>query len=83
MKLELQIPSEQYKGTDWRDILETEGAYSPKYVGEGFGEYAKLFVAAPELLQVLKEIQDFWAGGDCPKELEAKMCAAIAKADGK
>lgn len=45
-------------------------------------ERCPLHTSAPELLETLKEIQDFWRGGDCPEELQRKMNAAIAKAEG-
>ena len=34
-----------------------------------------------ELLAVLKEVSDWWIGGDCPPDLWAKMQAVIAKAE--
>jgi hypothetical protein len=36
-----------------------------------------------ELLATLKDVWEFWAGGDAPKELEDKIVAAIAKAEGR
>ena len=39
--------------------------------------------AAPELLAVLEQVADFWAGGDVPEELDAAMRAAIKKARGE
>ncbi len=43
---------------------------------------ARLIAAAPELLATLEAVWDFWAGGDAPKELEDRIKAAIAKAEG-
>lgn len=36
-----------------------------------------------EMLEALKEIDEWWAGGDCPIELQDKMRAAIKKAEGR
>ena len=38
---------------------------------------------APDLLAVLKEVADYWAGGDVPAELDARMRAVIAAATGE
>jgi len=43
---------------------------------------AALIASAPELLAVLKQVADYWAGGDVPAEIDAAMLAAIAKATG-
>lgn len=43
---------------------------------------ARLIAAAPELLAALEEVWSFWAGGDCPPELEEKIKLAIASAKG-
>jgi len=43
---------------------------------------ARLIAAAPDMLETLEEIRDFWVGGDVPAELEAKMIAVIEKARG-
>ena len=44
---------------------------------------ARLISAAPELLAVLQDVADYWAGGDVPAELDARMRAAIATATGE
>jgi hypothetical protein len=44
---------------------------------------ANLIAAAPDLLDVLREVRDFWAGGDAPEALETAIHAAIAKAEGR
>ena len=41
---------------------------------------ARLIAAAPDLLEALQSVADFWAGGDIPAEIDAAMRAAIAKA---
>ena len=41
---------------------------------------AQLIAAAPDLLEVLQEVADFWAGGDVPPELDAKMRDVIKRA---
>jgi len=47
------------------------------------GRYnARLIACAPELLEALKAVADYWAGGDVPEALDAQMRAAIAKAQG-
>ena len=38
---------------------------------------------APELLAVLQDVAAYWAGGDVPAELDARMRAAIVKATGE
>lgn len=43
---------------------------------------AALIAAAPDLLAALKQVADYWAGGDVPAEIDAAMRAAIAKATG-
>jgi hypothetical protein len=43
---------------------------------------AALIAAAPDMLAVLKQVADYWAGGDVPAEIDAAMRAAIAKATG-
>jgi len=42
-----------------------------------------LIAAAPQLLRVLREVADFWAGGDAPPQLEAAIYAAIRSAEGR
>ena len=44
---------------------------------------ARLIAAAPDLLAVLRDVADYWAGGDVPAELDARMRAAIAAATGE
>jgi hypothetical protein len=44
---------------------------------------ARLISAAPELLAVLQDVADYWAGGDAPAELDARMRAVIAIATGE
>jgi hypothetical protein len=41
---------------------------------------ARLIAAAPDLLEALKTVADYWAGGDVPPEIDALMRAAIAQA---
>jgi hypothetical protein len=41
---------------------------------------ARLIAAAPDLLEALREVAEFWAGGDAPQELTDKINAALAKA---
>lgn len=43
---------------------------------------AKLIAEAPAMLEVLIEVSDFWAGGDCPKELWDKIQAVLARHQG-
>jgi hypothetical protein len=43
---------------------------------------ARLIAAAPDLLAVLKQVRDFWAGGDAPDDLTNAIHAAIARARG-
>ena len=37
--------------------------------------------AAPDMLAVLREVREFWAGGDAPPALWAKIEAVITKAE--
>lgn len=51
----LVAPSSNPKnGTLWRDIVSTEGPFSPSYVGEALEDDARLFAAAPRMLDALK-----------------------------
>jgi hypothetical protein len=50
------------------------------YVAIGAESWGPLLAAAPELAAVLREVADFWAGGDAPAELTARINAALAKA---
>jgi hypothetical protein len=34
--------------------------------------------AVPEMAQVLRDVRDYWAGGDCPPELMARINAVLA-----
>ena len=43
---------------------------------------ARLIAAAPDLLEALEAVADYWAGGDVPEALDTQMRAAIAKARG-
>lgn len=43
---------------------------------------ARLIASAPDMLSVLKDVADFWSGGDCPPELWDRINAAINKAEG-
>jgi hypothetical protein len=49
-------------------------------VADSTADNCHIIAAAPALLEVLEEIADFWAGGDAPPELEAKIRVAIALA---
>jgi hypothetical protein len=44
---------------------------------------ARLIAAAPEMLEALRAVADYWAGGDVPPAIDAAMRAAIAKATGQ
>jgi len=44
---------------------------------------ARLIASAPDLLAVLEQVRDFWAGGDAPEALENAIHAAIARAKGE
>jgi hypothetical protein len=46
----------------------------------GTAALARLLAAAPDLAAVLREVADFWAGGDAPQALTDKINAALAKA---
>jgi hypothetical protein len=41
---------------------------------------AHLLAAAPDLLEALRAVADFWAGGDAPDELTRQINAALSKA---
>ena len=41
---------------------------------------AKLIHAAPDMAEALREVADFWAGGDAPQELTDRINAALSKA---
>ncbi len=43
-------------------------------------ELVKRWNAYPELLKMLTEVADFWAGGDAPPELWEAITSTIAKA---
>ena len=70
-------------------FIGTDDAHIAQVKGEGRGVNSQraeanlmLIAAAPDLLAVLQDVADFWAGGDVPPELDARMRAAIAKATG-
>lgn len=46
-------------------------------------EQAKLIVDAPAMMALLIDVNNFWAGGDCPKELWDRMQALIGAHEGR
>jgi len=79
----------------WR-LLKREGSFPPvvqRGLEGGFSVAgsnpdtedadARLIAAAPELLAVLRQVADYWAGGDVPEDIDDAMRAAIAKAEGQ
>ncbi len=43
--------------------------------------HAYTIAAAPEALEALREVADFWLGGDCPEPLWTKIKTIIAFTD--
>ena len=43
---------------------------------------ARLIAAAPNLLAALQAVNEFWAGGDVPADIDAQIRAAITEATG-
>lgn len=61
-----------------REIAVMSGDYDTDY--ERMADNARLIAAAPQLAAVLREVADFWAGGDAPQELTDRIHAALAQA---
>lgn len=62
------------RDADGWDIVHMGGAWNNAQANEA------LVAAAPDLAAVLREVADFWAGGDAPQALTDKINAALAKA---
>jgi hypothetical protein len=55
--------------------------HSKYVIGRAADEcHAKLIAAAPAMLEALRAVAEFWAGGDAPAELTAQINAALDQA---
>lgn len=68
------------KGTAYRLILTTSGPYPGAYVGEALKEYARVFAAAPDLLEAAKHAVMEWRLHGSLTDSARVLEAAIAKA---
>ena len=50
---------------------------------EAIADMHDLLAVRDDLLAVLEQVRDFWAGGDAPEALENAIHAAIARAKGE
>lgn len=67
---------------DWKRVIIADDSYGNDTIALTQEANARLIAAAPDLLEVLKEVADFWAGGDCPESLWSGILTTISKAEG-
>ena len=82
MKITTAPSGNPLNGSAWRDLHQTDAAFSPAYIGEACNQdTANLFAAAPDMLAALHRCIAALAANDAPNCEAAKDArAAIAKA---
>jgi hypothetical protein len=53
------------------------------FIAQLISDNVKLQGVNDDMLEALKEIADWWVGGDCPEPLWTKIKEVIAKAEGR
>ena len=69
-------------GTDWREVLSTDGAFSPSYVCQALQADARLIAAAPDMLALLEKLIDIEGPQPGHSAWYAEVQAVIAKVRG-
>jgi hypothetical protein len=71
---------------EWTRLLEHMRktlAEREEFIQSVISDNVKLQGVNDDMLEALKEIADWWVGGDCPEPLWTKIKEVIAKAEGR